>query len=50
MSKDNLLDWEDVLSSAAHLQELLSGAVLVGGTAAAIYTAVGSSIICTSSI
>lgn len=38
MSRDNLPDWEEVLSSAAHLQELLSGAVLVGGTAAAIYS------------
>jgi hypothetical protein len=30
-------DWEQVLSSAAHLQQILPGAVLVGGTAAAIY-------------
>ena len=32
-----LPDWESVLSSAAHLQEILPGAVLVGGTAAAIH-------------
>lgn len=38
MSRDNLPDWEAVLSSAAHLQELLPGAVLVGGTAAVIYS------------
>ena len=30
-------DWEQVLSSAAHLQRILPDAVLVGGTAAAIY-------------
>ena len=30
-------DWERLLSSAAHLQEILPGAVLVGGTAAAIH-------------
>jgi len=38
MCKDSLPDWEDVLTSAAHLQEILSGAVLVGGTAAALYS------------
>jgi len=32
-----LPDWERVLSSAARLQSLLPGAVLVGGTASAIY-------------
>ena len=32
-----LPDWESVLSSAAHLQAILPGAVLVGGTAAAIH-------------
>ena len=32
-----LPDWESVLSAAAHLQEILPGAVLVGGTAAAIH-------------
>ncbi len=30
-------DWEQVLSAAAHLQELLPDAVLVGGTASAIH-------------
>ncbi|MBM4049322.1 MAG: hypothetical protein FJ279_29860 [Planctomycetes bacterium] len=30
-------DWERVLSSAAHLQRILPEAVLVGGTAAALY-------------
>ena len=33
----DLPDWEQVLSSAAHLQRLIPEAVLVGGTAAAIY-------------
>jgi len=30
-------EWERLLTSAAHLQEVLPGAVLVGGTAAAIH-------------
>ena len=30
-------EWERLLSSAAHLQEILPGAVLVGGTAAALH-------------
>jgi hypothetical protein len=34
---DPQADWEAVLSSAAHLQLLLPDAVLVGGTASAIY-------------
>jgi hypothetical protein len=34
-----LPDWEEVLSSAAHLQQILPGAVLVGGTASAIHAA-----------
>jgi hypothetical protein len=38
MSKSELPDWEKVLSSASHLQQLLNDAVLVGGTAAAIYS------------
>ena len=33
-----LPEWEQVLSAAAHLQQLLPDAILVGGTAAAIYT------------
>jgi hypothetical protein len=33
----NLPEWEQVLSSAAHLQRILPDAVLVGGTASAIY-------------
>jgi hypothetical protein len=37
MLKTNLPDWEQVLSSAAHLQRILPTAVLVGGTASAIY-------------
>jgi hypothetical protein len=37
MSKSDLPDWELVLSSAAHLQQLLPDAVLVGGTAAAAH-------------
>lgn len=39
MPKNTVLlpDWELVLSSAAHLQRILPDAVLVGGTASAIY-------------
>ncbi|HYV10903.1 MAG TPA: hypothetical protein VE980_08415 [Pyrinomonadaceae bacterium] len=37
MSESNLPDWEQLLSAAAHLQELLPGATLVGGTAVAIF-------------
>lgn len=37
MLNDTLPDWERVLSSAAHLQSILPDAVLVGGTAAALY-------------
>jgi hypothetical protein len=36
---DQLPDWELVLSSAARLQRILPDAVLVGGTASAIYAA-----------
>lgn len=37
MRKDTLPDWEEVLSSAARLQRILPDAVLVGGTASAVY-------------
>lgn len=37
MPNDALPDWEDVLSAAARLQGILPDAVLVGGTASAIY-------------
>ena len=37
MSESNLHDWEQVLSAAAHLQEILPEATLVGGTAVAIF-------------
>jgi hypothetical protein len=37
MSAPTLPDWEHLLSGAAHLQQILPGATLVGGTAAAIY-------------
>ena len=37
MPNDTLPEWERVLSSAAHLQRLLPEAVLVGGTASALY-------------
>jgi len=37
MQNENLPDWEKVLSSASHLQQLLPKAVLVGGTASALY-------------
>jgi hypothetical protein len=36
-SISDLPEWEQVLSSAAHLQRILPDAVLVGGTAAALY-------------
>jgi hypothetical protein len=36
-STSELPEWEQVLSSAAHLQQIFPDAVLVGGTAAAIY-------------
>jgi hypothetical protein len=34
---NTLPEWEDVLSSAAHLQRILPDAVLVGGTASSLY-------------
>ena len=37
MSERNLPEWEQLLSAAAHLQDLLPGATLVGGTAVAIF-------------
>lgn len=37
MPQDTLPEWEQVLSSAAHLQRILPEAVLVGGTASALY-------------
>jgi hypothetical protein len=37
MPNDTLPEWEEVLSSAARLQRILPQAVLVGGTAAALY-------------
>ena len=37
MSGDTWPEWEHVLSAAAHLQVVLPGATLVGGTAAAVY-------------
>ncbi len=37
MPDEQLPDWERVLAAAAHLQRILPDAVLVGGTAAAIY-------------
>ncbi len=39
MSNDSLPAWDEVLSAAARLQQLVPEAVLVGGTAAAIYAA-----------
>src|SRR5207237_9062470 len=36
-SAADLPDWEHLLSAAAHLQQILPGATLVGGTAAAIF-------------
>ncbi|MBN1314332.1 MAG: hypothetical protein JXA42_02650 [Anaerolineales bacterium] len=37
MPKDILPEWEHVLASAAHLQRILPNAVLVGGSASAVY-------------
>jgi len=37
MQNEKLPDWEEVLSSASYLQRLLPEAILVGGTAAALY-------------
>lgn len=37
MSESNLPEWEQLLSAAAHLQQILPGATLVGGTAVAIF-------------
>ena len=37
--KKSLPEWEQVLSAAAHLQQLLPEAVLVGGTASAVHAA-----------
>lgn len=39
MPNDTLPDWEQVLASAAHLQRILPDAVLVGGSASAVYAA-----------
>lgn len=39
MSADTWPEWEHVLSAAAHLQVVLPGTTLVGGTAAAIFAA-----------
>lgn len=36
-SKENLPDWERLLAAERHLQHLVPGAVLVGGTAAALH-------------
>ncbi|MBO4336171.1 MAG: hypothetical protein J5846_10155 [Desulfovibrio sp.] len=37
--QDELNKWDQLLLAAAHLQEIVKGAVLVGGTASAIYAA-----------
>ena len=37
MPNDTLPDWERVLAAAAHLQRILPDAVLVGGSASAVY-------------
>ena len=36
-SVENAEDWERVLAAAAHLQQIVPDAVLVGGSAAAMY-------------
>lgn len=38
MPDELLPDWERVLAAAAHLQRILPDAVLVGGTASAVYS------------
>lgn len=37
MPNDTLPEWEQVLAAATHLQRILPGAVLVGGSAVAVY-------------
>ena len=37
MLNESLADWEQVLAAAAHLQRILPDAVLVGGSASAVY-------------
>lgn len=37
MPNETMPEWEQVLAAAIHLQHLLPGAVLVGGTASAVY-------------
>lgn len=39
MPNDTLPEWEQVLAAATHLQRILPGAVLVGGSAVAVYAA-----------
>jgi hypothetical protein len=38
MSEEPRSDWERLLAAERHLQALVPGAVLVGGTAAALHT------------
>lgn len=42
MSESNLPEWEQLLSAAAHWQEILPDATLVGGTAVAIFCSTSS--------
>lgn len=37
MTEESLQDWERLLAAERHLQALVPGAVLVGGTAAALH-------------
>ena len=37
MAPEELPDWEKLLAAERHLQALVPGAVLVGGTAAALH-------------
>lgn len=39
MPNDTLPEWEQVLAAAIHLQRILPGAMLVGGSAVAVYAA-----------
>jgi len=39
MPNDTLPEWERVLAAAAHLQRILPNAILVGGSASAVYAA-----------
>ena len=49
MPNDSLPEWERVLSAAAHLQRIVPDAVLVGGTATAVYPSIACQTMLTTS-